>query len=58
MFHFYSEIKSTLNQMKHITLLVFTFALKFAYAQVTFYGSISRIYKVSFNDITYNGQVR
>ncbi len=58
MFHFYSEIKSTLNRMKYITLLVFTIALKFTYAQVTFYGSISRIYKVSFNEITYNGSAQ
>jgi hypothetical protein len=32
MFYVYSEIKSTLNRMKYITLLVFTIALKFAYA--------------------------
>jgi hypothetical protein len=28
MFHFHREIKSTLNRMKYITLLVFTLALK------------------------------
>jgi hypothetical protein len=28
MFHFHSEIKSTLNRMKYITLHVFTLALK------------------------------
>ena len=55
MFYVCGEVKSTLNRMKYITLLVFTIALKSAYAQVTFYGSISGIYKLSFNDITYNG---
>lgn len=55
MFYVHSEIKSTLNQMKYITLLVFTLALKLANTQITLHGSISRIYKVSLNDITYNG---